>query len=280
MSNIKDRLGDPRSLAAARAVAHAGVQPLSKVARANLPAASDDSHSNLEWSPKRQMFLTHTLCAGDGQFQIGLSVAPLCLAFLRNGERLEELTLTNQSMERAEGWIDDGLVEIGLKTTSSVRLPYSLPKDVSDIESFGEDTPGLATLAAWFTLAADTLQALATDVAELEPGPGDVRCWPHHFDIATYVGLEPGDFETAKGIGVGLSPGDDTYDQPYFYVNPWPHPDLSTLPDPIAPGHWHTDGFIGSIATGTEVLSAPDTQAGTAQFLRASFNAGRTALGG
>ncbi len=76
----------------------------------------------------------------------------------------------------------------------------------------------------------------------------EVRCWPHHFDIGTVVDLK----STAEGcsIGLGLSPGDESYDQPYFYVNPYPNPDLSALPPLLAGDHWHTQGWMGVVATG------------------------------
>jgi hypothetical protein len=106
-----------------------------------------------------------------------------------------------------------------------------------------------------------------------------LRCWPHHFDIATYVSLEAGDPETARAMGVGMSPGDESYDQPYFYVNPWPHLDSSELPDPPAPGHWHTDGYVGLIATAEEVLSQSDDALDLSRFLENAFDIGRRRLG-
>jgi len=102
-----------------------------------------------------------------------------------------------------------------------------------------------------------------------------VRCWPHHFDIATYVSLEHGDFETAKGIGVGMSPGDESYDQPYFYINPFPHLNAAELPAPPSPGHLHNEGFVGAIATGDEIISLADIGKALPRFIAESFSIGR-----
>ena len=106
-----------------------------------------------------------------------------------------------------------------------------------------------------------------------------MRCWPHHFDIGTYVQLQAGDSETAKGIGIGMSPGDESYDQPYFYINPWPHMDPSGLPKPPAPGHWHTEGFVGAIATGEEILTLEDVSRGLHNFVKRAFDIGRQQIG-
>lgn len=119
---------------------------------------------------------------------------------------------------------------------------------------------------------------MVNSLGDAKPGPGPIRCWPHHFDIATYVALGSGDPETAPGIGAGLSPGDESYGQPYFYVNPWPQPQAGALPGDIAPGRWHTDGFVGAVATGDDVLSLPDIISGTSAFVRMAYQAGRSLL--
>ena len=64
---------------------------------------------------------------------------------------------------------------------------------------------GLHALAAWYGLADAVLTEVAARHKDIHPGPSAVRCWPHHFDIATYVALEEGDFEVARGVGIGLS---------------------------------------------------------------------------
>ncbi len=280
MTDQNTKFGTPTALAQARSVAHAAVQLLTKAARANLAAVPDDSHSSLEWSVERQMFLTHPLGTEAPAHQVGLTLLPLQLVLLCDGERQDELLLGDQSLLQAAHWLDRRLADIGLGAASPVVLPYELPDDVSGIVVFPEATgESLAQLAAWYSLAATALKQLSVELVDLVPGPSPVSCWPHHFDIATYVALETGDAETARGIGVGMSPGDGSYDQPYFYVNPWPHLDVASLPPPLTPGHWHTEGFVGSIATGEEILTLDSIGSGTLEFLRASVSAGRKNLG-
>ena len=138
----------------------------------------------------------------------------------------------------------------------------------------------MSSLSAWFGMAHNALEQLASEQTDLQPGPSPVRCWPHHFDIATYVSLEAGDPETARGIGVGMSPGDESYAEPYFYVNPWPHLEASALPLAPSPGHWHTHGFVGAIATGTEILRAEEPEKALSDFLASTFDIGHRMLTG
>ena len=270
----------PTALTPAHGIAHRAVQLLTSAARANLEAEPDDSHSNLGWEGEGRRFLTHPLSDG-GQAQIGLSLAPLRLTVLSRGLEIASRDLAGLAYSDAGNWLDVRLGELGLKPASTVNLPYDLPSEAESIEVFPTDRHGeeLQTLSAWFDLAQRLISSFAAARADLKPGPSPVRCWPHHFDLASYVQLEEGDFETAKGIGVGMSPGDETYGQPYFYINPWPRLDLAELPDLPAPGHWHREGFVGAIATGEDVLTLQEVERGLSAFIDTAFDLGRMKLG-
>jgi len=86
--------------------------------------------------------------------------------------------------------------------------------------------------------------------------------------------------EPEKTIGIGLSPGDGSYDEPYWYVTPWPYPESVTRP-PLAKGHWHSEGFVAAILTGTELLesshAAPQADVVDA-FLDSAISVGRKLL--
>lgn len=268
----------PGNLAGARAMAHRAAQLPTKAARANLPAEDDDSHSNLGFDRESGGFVSQPIAMVDGQRTVALGLAPLALCVLKDGSTEASISLGGMRVSEAETWLDKTLAANGLKPASTVTLPYELPDDVAAFDRFAE-VDGAATLAAWFDLAAILLTRFADDQRSVSPGPSPVRCWPHHFDMATYVSLETGDPETARGIGVGMSPGDGSYDQPYFYINPWPHLDPEGLPPLEPPGHWHTEGFVGAIATGSDVLMLDAIEPGLARFVEAAFATGRNRLG-
>ncbi len=270
-----------RSLGSARATAHKAVQLATKAARANLDAVPDDSHSNLGWDRTGKRFVSQPIPSGDGDCLVAVSFGPLTLGLVRGAAEVASLDLDNVTDSDAMSWLDAQLEAAGLAKASGVELPYDLPEDVEAVQSYRSSKHGytLDVLSEWFDFAAGLLSRFASENAHLTPGPSPVRCWPHHFDVATYVGLEEGDFETARGIGVGMSPGDESYDQPYFYINPWPHLDAADLPALPAPGHWHTQGFVGAIATAEEVISLDDAESGMAAFVQGAFAIGREKLG-
>ncbi|NNE17483.1 MAG: hypothetical protein HKN10_03295, partial [Myxococcales bacterium] len=66
--------------------------------------------------------------------------------------------------------------------------------------------------------------------------------------------------EEARSIGVGFSPGDGSYDQPYFYVTPWPYPEASSLPRLTKGAEWHRSGWTGAVLTAERLLSVPPAE--------------------
>lgn len=271
----------PKDLAKARAIGHKLVQFVTLAARANLKPEPDDSHSNIGWDNTLRGFLSQPLNHDGTVYFVGASLHPLKLCLLRNQEVFSTLEMDGVSESNAARWLDAGLQQLGMKPASEPKLPYELPPAVATVDSFSaqEEGAALSTLSDWFDTAHSLLSEFAAANVEIDPGPSPVRCWPHHFDIATYVSLEHGDFETAKGIGVGLSPGDESYDQPYFYINPFPHLDACQLPGLPAPGHWHKEGFVGAIATADEILSSPEPVETLKNFVNSVFSIGRQKLG-
>ena len=67
-----------------------------------------------------------------------------------------------------------------------------------------------------------------------------VHLWPHGFDfsIESFINGSNGQ------IGVGVSPGDDSYELPYLYVNPYPFRQ-NIIHQPLPMGKWHTAGWNG-----------------------------------
>jgi hypothetical protein len=273
---------DPKALVEARLQAHHAMQWVTRAARANLPATPDDSHSNLGWEPRLHGLVSHDLIASDGSmYRCGLRVDAMTAFVAKHSEMTSEFELEGQVDADAASWIDAILSDLGLNGTGGIALPYDIPSHpvaAGGRYSCASDRPAFAALARWFEAADDILEEVRSRLADIGSGPGAVRCWPHHFDIATLLALGRGDPERAPAIGIGMSPGDAYYPQPYFYISPWPAPPVDTLPRLSVPGHWHTLGFVAAVATGEALLSIPEPRAGIGRFIDAAIAIARRLL--
>jgi hypothetical protein len=188
----------------------------------------------------------------------------------------DEFALDGKRHDQAGAWLDRLAMGAGLALPSGATLPYAIPTHaVGDGAAYAvaAQRAEFTTLAQWFAIADETLGDIR---ASLPPGTASpVRCWPHHFDMATLWTLGDGDAETAPSVGIGMSPGDGHYPQPYFYVSPWPRPAPEQLPPLPAPGHWHSQDFIAAILPGEAIVAMKDRRAEARQFLDAAIAAAR-----
>src|SRR5205085_1688853 len=130
------------------------------------------------------------------------------------------------ALEGALDWMRMQATRAGLDGARlGSRLHFTIAPHVTDNGgAFERPSDGtLEELARWYSDASLLLEERRASMPDSEA----VRCWPHHFDIATLVRLEDGPIQT---IGIGLSPGDDSYTEPYYYVGPYPAPPETPRP--------------------------------------------------
>ncbi len=262
-------------LGPARVLAHHAVQFVSRAARANLEPLADDSHSNLGWSVAHEALLGHPLKAGG--LQLGFQFAAGNLVAVRDTQIVARLALAGNDDAGITDWVDGLLADAGLKPLRDGRMPYALDSAAAWATA-GQLGRELRALGAWFGQAARVLAVVANTFTDSRPGPSPIRCWPHHFDIGTLIGLAPGDPETAPSIGLGLSPGDGYYDEPYYYCSPYPPPATDALPSAPSPLHWHTDGLVSLILPAGRIAGHLDEDATASALIAAAKTARQLAL--
>jgi hypothetical protein len=275
------RLGDPapETLTDARLQLHWAVQLLAAFGESFLPHRPDESHSSLTWSPERRAFLSGETLDGSS-IRLGLQPGGFAYRLFGPGAaQSEPFALQGRTLAEAAVWLDDQLV--GRLGTSDHRFslgtPETPPHRVGRGAPFDAALPDLAEVERWFHDASLLLEA----VSATEEGASPVRCWPHHFDIALLIDLEhdadpPVGPDEGRSVGIGMTPGDDSYAEPYFYVAPWPYPDTDGLPNLQPPATWHTEDWVGAVLTGPDLVAAGDE---TAQATRAASFA-RAAIAG
>ncbi|MEO1609377.1 MAG: hypothetical protein AAFR90_08520 [Pseudomonadota bacterium] len=265
------------AVVAARLQAHIAAQWLGRLATAFIPAQDDYSHTNLGWDREAGGLYTHDL--NDSGLRAGLIIEKLILVVGAE----DELELDGRTDADVEQWLRGVLIKYNF---AADKLDLYMPEELVDhpvaqggVYNVAGQADAQSAIACWFANADLILQDVAKDYGHIQPGPSPVRCWPHHFDIATLIVFEAGDPETARSIGVGLSPGDNSYGLPYFYVNPWPKPASASLPAIHPIGAWHTQGFFGAVATANRIIPEPDQYAAVVSFMDTAMTANQHLLG-
>jgi hypothetical protein len=305
-----ERLGGVRGarLVAARLQLHWAAQPAAAIGKLLLPHQADFGEQSLGWSePTRS--LAQAAVAAATPFRAALRLAPPALLLLAEDDRLlRELPLDGRTVEEAYDWMGRQSRELlPGPLPGNLERPEGLEPLPADLEARGgrfdaSDAAAFAELARLFSNAHHLLTAWAATC----PGASAVRCWPHHFDIATLAPLEApepsgggcrggdagevgggGEAETggperARTLGVGMVPGDASRPEPYLYVTPWPHPESRELPPLPAGGCWNTDGWVGAVLEADCFLapaSAADQAARVNLFIRSAAQACRRLAG-
>ena len=263
------------ALERARRQEHAALQPLVQVTRGYVSARADDSNNSFRWSSRLNALLTGEITAGTLPFRLGLRLSTLTiLAVGRDSIELGSAALHGKSLAQERTWLSFRLAEAGLDWAV---LEKPLNYQIATSEFLGgspfEAADELSEFARYYANAALVLNS----VAEALPGASAVRCWPQHFDMAIIQPFGNGQ----RSLRVGLSPGDASYGQPYFFVKPSDVNPASSLPTLRSGGEWHHGNWTGAVLTGEEVArqeSAGDQAAFVTDWLNEAIEAARGIL--
>jgi hypothetical protein len=275
MSSRWARVGDvpATALADARLQLHHAAQLAVSAAISYLAARPDDSHTALTWIAEHGALVTEPITAAR-QLRIGLRIANLTVHALdERNESTGSFALSGRTIAEAEAWLRATLAEAGCdETRFTSRKHYTIPMHpVASGAAFSAGAAELEELARYWGNAASVLE----DLTRTTVGASAVCTWPHHFDIATLIELAG---EPRRTVGVGQSPGDDSYAEPYWYVGPYPYPPVEALPALAGLGHWHTAGWVGAALPASAYVEAADQRAEVTTFIDSAVAACRSLL--
>jgi hypothetical protein len=254
----------------ARLQAHYAAQWLACIARAYVATHPNDVHTSLGWDDAQGALATQALSGGGSA---GLKISELTLVLWDQTGRGEPLRLDGRRDADIRDWLGPRLRQMGLDADAlDAPSPYQMPA-----HPIGSGAPyagaalaePLAELAVWYGDADLVLAEARQRVLARGLDAPPVRCWPHHFDLDSLIQLGAG-----RTVGAGFCPGDEHYDEPYFYVSSHPRPaDVARLPSLPLAGHWHTHHFTAAIALARNVVAATDQKAESEAFLNAAIDA-------
>jgi hypothetical protein len=262
-------------LVEARLAAHWAAQIVSAAGATLSPPESDASHTSLVWIEEPRAVASAAL--EPTSCRAALRLVDLHLLVLdRERKTVAELALNGRTLAESTSWLSAQIAHARAKpAVDLVRPDHDLPDHpVAQGRAFDAPAIELEELARWFS---DAWQIL-TELAGEAPDAPSVRIWPHHFDTAFLLPLSGDD--GSRSIGVGMSPGDRSYAEPYWYVTPWPYPTDSQGLLLDGGGTWHDQGWFGAVLRASSLAGDDE---GTRRrrvnaFLRSAMSACRKLL--
>jgi hypothetical protein len=254
---------------------HHAAQIAVSAAISYVTARSDDSHTALTWLASLRALATEPITA-TRPFRIAVRVEDLTLLVIdEKGFATRSFALPDHTVADGQAWLTDVLARAALDPVRfTARKHYTIaPHPVASGAAFSLGSGAeFQELSAYWSNAAQLLVALA----QATSGAAPVRTWPHHFDIATLIQLAG---TAGRTIGVGQSPGDGSYEEPYWYVGPYPYPPVTGLPSLAGSGRWHTQGWVGAVLPASDYVSAHDQRLQVTTFIDSAVAACRQLLG-
>jgi hypothetical protein len=265
----------PDELVESRLQLHYAIQFIAATGAALAEPLPDYSHTSLAWHPVLEVFVGSAIQAPQ-PFQVALDPVSLTLILLdQQSETIASLPLPEKTMAAGLSWLQQELSQLGVDASKIVFLDYP-PDDFPDHPlahgaSFESNQAlALSELTDYYANTHPLFQAI---IAMTEDATA-TRIWPHHFDMATLIMLPGIKNGSPLTVGVGLSPGDTNYNEPYWYVSPYPYPDAASLPALDSDGFWHTQHWVGAVLPAsrlTEPVSAEAQQQQVEAFLQAAL---------
>jgi hypothetical protein len=232
---------------------------------------SDDSQTSLYWEAN---LFAGVLIPAPTPVRAALDPITFTLLLLdQTGKPLAHFNLTGQTLEQGLAWLQQQLDHYGVEGPRLALGEYPPALQHHPLTQgvpFSDTPPALhQELVNYFTNTVQLLQPLVqghTNAAAL-------LVWPHNFDIATLHSFPDG-----KTIGIGLSPGDTTYPQPYWYITPAPYPG-PPYPDLTGGGFWHSSGWVGAVLTGSQLTpESADQPQQVQEFITSALTASASLL--
>jgi hypothetical protein len=244
---------NPKSLTETRLQLHYAIQFMAAVGNFLTQPRSDFSHASLTWNSELNAFVSG-IVVSKNSFQVALEPITLTSIILDiNRNKLAEFSLLEKTMNEGMNLLKQIIEPLGADITklTFVSYPDDFPHhSLAEGAIFEHNSEAMRQeLTAYFANTNSILQEIAASRENASP----VRIWPHHFDIATLISLPYIQKDEAVSLGIGMSSGDNSYNEPYWYVTPWPYPNIANLPELASSGIWHTEGWVGAILTASQL---------------------------
>ncbi len=244
---------DSSRVSNARGQFHVAIQNVSAVGRRFLGDSKSDRNATLFWIPGLSRMAGHWV-EGNIRFRSSISLEDFNIYLV--DERVNTISsfeVKGSNHRKIMLWLEEQIGKLGLSAAElAIKLPYQLkeypqlngaPFDLDDNEAMEE-------LGKYYHNSFLVLRDLKKKLEWKQ----EIQIWPHHFDLAISIVLkDSGDPETDTLITLGMMPGDDNNEAPYFYASTWPHVHTSKMEPLDSSGEWIEEDWTGGILSISEL---------------------------
>ena len=233
---------------------HYAAQFIALAGRYLIPQKADDSNTNMEFIPERELMLGNALPDG---LRVALHLTDLNISILdQDNNSKKQISLEGKTKQEVFDELKQSLSELGVEVSGfKNELHYKIPPHplekgaVFTIRNEGDFTEN----ANYRRNAKIVLNEIGEGFTQQEP----IRVWPHHFDTGAFYVIsknEKGD--ASQTIGIGFAIPDTMVNEPYYYLSFWsekPINDIDKLPA-LTAGHWMMPNWNGAILKHSEII--------------------------
>ena len=238
---------------------HQAIQNVAAVGRTFLPQSDSDEAATLIWDPNLARMVGKWI---QGGIKFRSSIHPETFTVHLVDASVTSMASTGMAGKKQGAimvWLEEQLTRLELNSKAlSLDRPYELPEyPQAKRKPFQPDTEAQVYLTCLYHNAWLVLDQIAKTKEGFEP----LAIWPHHFDVGTrQIVKDTGDRETSASVGIGMSPGDEDFGQPYFYVNVLPYPSIESL-EPLLFGEWYEHEWVGAVLMLDDVIKVDSASA-------------------
>ncbi len=270
-----------QNLTESRLQLHYAIQFIAATGAALAEPLPDYSHTSLDWNPDLAVFLGAPIRAAT-PFRVALNPVTLTSILLdSHRETIASLALTQKTLAEGMNWLKDEIAKLGADASKIEFLAYP-PDDFPDhplahgAAFHNREESGRQELIDYYAHTHRLLQEIVDATEDASP----IHIWPHHFDMAILIMLAGKKGGEPMTIGIGMSPGDKIYDEPYWYVSPYPYPDTVSLPSLAGHGFWHTEHWVGAVLNASKLTqdTAEAQEEQVRAFLQSALEASEALL--
>lgn len=261
---------DMAELAALRREQHYVLQSVAAIGRLFGETSATDEQATLVWVPGLSR-LAGQWVEGDFSFRASLSIEEATVYLVdRRVQVFSSFCFPGKTQRQLLLWLEEQMGKLGLEAADlGMKAPYALPPGLVPGHTYSHWPDSLLQVLAGYFHNGFVL------LREMKAAKGiasEIRVWPQHLEQSLHILVrDSGDMDTSAHISIGMSPGDEDFESPYFFVKTWPHVHVETAPK-LQAGMWMADHWTGALLPAKVLLSERDQLAFVRQFYETAYD--------